>query len=347
MPFKAAKCPNCAGDIQVPDDRDSVKCMYCGSDIVVREAIKLAGAEINLENILKLADEAMNSENYAEAYNYYTKILEIDPNNYKAWYGKAISAGWQSSLANLRIGEILNGIEKAINLAPDNEKNELKINVATSLNQLVNAYYNSAEKSFRLGFESHNFSYEIKAKQEFKLRMQLLLSVLELASIYDTNNITTLKNIVFITQEYVSYKVELDDDYEKNYVDAVDKIKEVTKKIQQFEPEYKAVIPLNQINQKKLWDDAVNMNQSLSQKSACFIATAAYDSPMATEVVVLREYRNRYLQNTILGKMFVDLYYHISPPIAKTISKSKVLKTITKLLLKPVISLIKRYRIDS
>jgi DNA-directed RNA polymerase subunit RPC12/RpoP len=48
MSFKAAKCPNCAGDIQVPDDRDTVKCMYCGSDIVVREAIRLAGG-VNIE----------------------------------------------------------------------------------------------------------------------------------------------------------------------------------------------------------------------------------------------------------------------------------------------------------
>lgn len=32
MSFKPAKCPNCAGDIQVPEDRDTVKCIYCGSD---------------------------------------------------------------------------------------------------------------------------------------------------------------------------------------------------------------------------------------------------------------------------------------------------------------------------
>lgn len=29
MTFKAAKCPNCAGELQLLEDRDNVKCMYC------------------------------------------------------------------------------------------------------------------------------------------------------------------------------------------------------------------------------------------------------------------------------------------------------------------------------
>lgn len=39
MKFIPAKCPSCSGDLQIPDDRDFVKCMYCGGDIKVREVI--------------------------------------------------------------------------------------------------------------------------------------------------------------------------------------------------------------------------------------------------------------------------------------------------------------------
>lgn len=46
MSFKAAKCPSCLEALQVPDDRDSVKCMYCGVDIMVRQAIQLAAGKI-------------------------------------------------------------------------------------------------------------------------------------------------------------------------------------------------------------------------------------------------------------------------------------------------------------
>jgi DNA-directed RNA polymerase subunit RPC12/RpoP len=66
MDFKPAKCPSCSGDLQVPANRDVVKCMYCGTDIVVREAIQAAGG--NVQNWLMLARTAMDSNNAAEAY---------------------------------------------------------------------------------------------------------------------------------------------------------------------------------------------------------------------------------------------------------------------------------------
>jgi DNA-directed RNA polymerase subunit RPC12/RpoP len=77
MKFEAAKCPNCGGELQLPRDKVSAKCLYCGSDIVVREAIQGA-AVANVGNLLKLADAASSAGNYEEAYNYYTKVLEFD-----------------------------------------------------------------------------------------------------------------------------------------------------------------------------------------------------------------------------------------------------------------------------
>ena len=66
MAFKAAVCPSCAGELQVPDNRDLVKCMYCGSDIIVREVLR-TGSTVNIENILKLARVAEKSNNYIGA----------------------------------------------------------------------------------------------------------------------------------------------------------------------------------------------------------------------------------------------------------------------------------------
>ncbi len=43
MNFKPALCPSCSGKMKIPDDVNTVKCMYCGVDVIVREAIKLAG----------------------------------------------------------------------------------------------------------------------------------------------------------------------------------------------------------------------------------------------------------------------------------------------------------------
>jgi len=43
MNFKPALCPSCSGKMQIPDDVSTVKCMYCGVEVVVKEAIRLAG----------------------------------------------------------------------------------------------------------------------------------------------------------------------------------------------------------------------------------------------------------------------------------------------------------------
>src|SRR4051812_1733986 len=97
MNFIPATCPSCGGSLQVPDNRDQVKCMYCGGNVIVQQAIQLASG-VNLKNLMELAQAAVASANFKEAFDYYTKILESDPSNVTAWAGKGESAGWMSTL---------------------------------------------------------------------------------------------------------------------------------------------------------------------------------------------------------------------------------------------------------
>lgn len=69
----------------------------------------------------------------------------------------------------------------------------------------------------------------------------------------------------------------------------------------------------------------------------CFIATAAFGSPMERHVQVLRDFRNRYLLDYKLGQKFVNLYYQASPQIAETISKSETLRLLTRWFLIPIV----------
>jgi hypothetical protein len=69
----------------------------------------------------------------------------------------------------------------------------------------------------------------------------------------------------------------------------------------------------------------------------CFIATAAYGTPMAEEVQILREFRDKYLLTNPPGRAFVDFYYRVSPPIAEFITEHPNLKPIVRVGLVPAV----------
>jgi len=79
-----------------------------------------------------------------------------------------------------------------------------------------------------------------------------------------------------------------------------------------------------------------------SSNSSCFIATATYGSEYEKEVVLFRLYRDIVLNKSYLGKKLITLYYKISPPIAKMISKNSLLKRYSLKLLSRMLNRIKR-----
>jgi len=71
----------------------------------------------------------------------------------------------------------------------------------------------------------------------------------------------------------------------------------------------------------------------------CFIATAAYGTPMADEIGILREFRDKYLLTNPVGATLVEFYYRFSPPIAKFITENPSLKPIVRAALLPVVAM--------
>ena len=72
----------------------------------------------------------------------------------------------------------------------------------------------------------------------------------------------------------------------------------------------------------------------------CFIATAAFGTPLADEVRVFCEFRDRYLTKSEIGVRFIDLYYSSSPPVADLIRSNPFLKALVRSHLKLLVKLL-------
>jgi glucose/arabinose dehydrogenase len=69
----------------------------------------------------------------------------------------------------------------------------------------------------------------------------------------------------------------------------------------------------------------------------CFIATAAFGSPLAKEVQILRSFRDRHLMTSAPGRMLVAVYGRLSPPAAALVREHPALRAATRAALRPVI----------
>lgn len=72
----------------------------------------------------------------------------------------------------------------------------------------------------------------------------------------------------------------------------------------------------------------------------CFIASAAYGTPLAKEIDVLRGLRDRLL-DVSFGAALVDAYYRISPPVADAVAGHPALAYGLRAFLTPLIALLK------
>lgn len=112
----------------------------------------------------------------------------------------------------------------------------------------------------------------------------------------------------------------------------------------------------NRLNDRRKFENAIkDLNASidiaktrvkLATKPAngigCFIATAVYGDYNHYQVKVLRNYRDNKLLTNRFGKIFVKMYYIISPPIAGILRENKTFAEFVRKILDKVIEKIKQ-----
>jgi len=100
--------------------------------------------------------------------------------------------------------------------------------------------------------------------------------------------------------------------------------------ISQTEYEFKAQL---KYNGTVIDGNTLQFTTTTQPSGGCFIATAAYGTPTAEQLDVLREFRDIVLLESTAGSQFVALYYQLSPPVADFISGNEFLRTLVRELL--------------
>ena len=73
-------------------------------------------------------------------------------------------------------------------------------------------------------------------------------------------------------------------------------------------------------------------------KSGCYIATAVYGSYDCPEVWTLRRFRDYKLANNFIGRVFIKIYYFLSPIAVKIFGKTKWFQNFWKCRLNKLVS---------
>jgi tetratricopeptide (TPR) repeat protein len=107
---------------------------------------------------------------------------------------------------------------------------------------------------------------------------------------------------------------------------ALEKAEKLYRKALEFDSNFsKAIEGLEKIRQIR--------ESHIGKKGSCFIATAAYGSDSAYDVIVLKRFRDKVILSSELGRVLISLYYSFSPPLARLIQRNKALRIFSRMFL--------------
>lgn len=222
--MKQLTCEMCGSTDLMKQDGVFV-CQSCGTKYSVEEArkimvegtVEVAGTvkiddSAKIDNYYTMAENAYDASNKQEAENYCNKIIEIDPSNYKAWFLKGKAAGWQSTLRNIRIEESVNCFTKAIDIAPEEEVEDIKAEAASEISSLSTALMRLSCDNFEKYPSEDNMAYILKNLRLAKLYSLLLLSKCGVKPTEFYKEVATMMNVAVCN----AWENKITDDYQRS-----------------------------------------------------------------------------------------------------------------------------------
>ena len=350
MPLVPAKCPQCGGNIEVDNSNEAGICKFCGTPFVTEKAINnynntminnininSSGNTVNilesnnkLEEYLQLARMAKENDDIEKAEKFYTLVLEAQPDSWEANFYSTYY-----SVAQTKIGEIpvtalkfrnSLGIVIALLSKEDNSPNIKKdiIEIKNRIFSICTLLYNN--------YRAYFLRFRINAEICRSYNMAVLAITGILYNFGDLLEKHFKNNNEYLKISCESYKKALEirkiflgdtpvycnsgtGDTKESVQEELNKYSE---KIKKFAPSF-----------------------ATPQAKGCYIATCVYGSYDCPQVWTLRRFRDYTLDKTWYGRLFIKLYYAISPTLVKIFGRTEWFKSLWKKSLDKMVTYLK------
>lgn len=300
--MKQLTCEMCGSNELLKQDGVFV-CQHCGTKYSVEEAKKLMiegmvkiDTSDRLNNLYILARRAKDENNEEDAAKYYNQIAIEVPDSWEAQFYKVYFTCMQTKIANMSNACI------KLSQTIDNTFDLIKTNVADEKEQYEayeEIYIRCLNYSLMISNNiiSHAKGYSDPSYALAFVNEQVSGVVLLQVKIGDACYGVNLKK-----EALQAYKAST------TYFENIDisTRNSIVERIKKLEPSYSYEPP--------------------QSAGGCYIATAVYGSYDCPQVWTLRRYRDYTLAETWYGRVFIHIYYAISPTIVKLLGNTEWFK---------------------
>lgn len=308
--MKAMICEMCGSNDLIKQDGIYV-CQHCGTKYTVEEAKKLISTVIidkteETKKLLILARRAREEHNSENAEKYYGMVLQADPDNWEAVFFQVYFRAMQCNIGNIcnSARSVGNCIESFAALILKVDKSEQITAIKTIIPPCI-----EISELFASNAVNHYNKYmtvdgAFSQCVDSIVSIHLILGKVEII----IKNFTDDKNILMSFQKYyINYLTTYSKFFDKNFLSEL--ITRLSNEIHQTDPSF---------------------NSPSVNTGGCYIATAIYGSYDCPEVWTLRRFRDNILSETWYGRLFIHMYYKISPVLVRQFGDTTWFKSIWK-----------------
>lgn len=358
MALKKSKCPNCGEISEVDDGEFNVVCRYCGVPYMPREGIDNYNKHINdvvesinidtvninnesVNNYALLGIAALKEGNHEKCGFYADDILKRKEDSPEGLLLKAFfvsnnyskEEGIDNYLSSLKyakdqelISLIISTLKKDILSFSNTNFLYLFDQLLKENNDIYKDLFSYSLMCYFIDFDEKTYTID-ELKQYFN-EEEKLISSLDNKEIYLLfNNLFLFENNKLVSSCYLKeIRKEID-----KYLTKKDK----TNTSYYFYLNDEKIVSFNfSIENEKLDQYLKDNNFDINTiKGGCYIASCVYGSYNTKEVWTLRRYRDYKLSKNLLGRLFIKIYYLISPLMLRMFSNQKWFISLNKKIL--------------